>query len=285
MKAGTYIADHLYLLPLIPYIADHRKVYLLTISEQAVNLFDATREDIENNPIEKELPQSLEAVLGEDVVQKSLQFRTSQGESGSGMYHGHGAGNDHERKSEYSKFFREVDQKLCTKLKDQQPPLVLACVDYLFPIYREVSKYPNLYPSSVPGNFDQPDLMLLHKEAKEILAQLEEKDKEHLGKQIRNSIHLKKASYKADEIVPSAVAGKIDTLFIQEGMDLFGKLHPETHQVEIEEEKNVANGSLFNMAALHTIRNSGNVYLETSENMPESNTKINALFRYSSNDH
>jgi hypothetical protein len=58
-----------------------------------------------------------------------------------------------------TEFFRLINRRLHRYLEAQQKPLILAGVNYLLPLYRQVNTYPNLWPRTLTGNFRraQPD--------------------------------------------------------------------------------------------------------------------------------
>jgi hypothetical protein len=51
----------------------------------------------------------------------------------------------------------------------RKPPLVLCCLDYYYPIYKEVNTYQNLFPEHVSGNPSDMDDLLLHERAWELV--------------------------------------------------------------------------------------------------------------------
>jgi hypothetical protein len=67
------------------------------------------------------------------------------------MFHGHGVGKD-DAKDNILRFFHLLDQGLYALLGKESAPLVLAGVDYLFPIYREANSYPHLMERGIAGN-------------------------------------------------------------------------------------------------------------------------------------
>ncbi len=57
-----------------------------------------------------------------------------------------------------TQFFRRIDHKLHDALKDTSIPLVIAGVDYLLPLYRQVSTYPHLLLEEIQGNLEHATL-------------------------------------------------------------------------------------------------------------------------------
>ncbi|HDR50804.1 MAG TPA: hypothetical protein ENN90_04160 [Mariniphaga anaerophila] len=102
-------------------------------------------------------------------MQKSLQFRTQQGNQGQGSFHGH-AKSDEKAKTELLQYFRAIDKGLMKLLReDQNAPLVVACLDYHFPIYKEANSCKNLYPRHISGNPADMDALELHERAWNLL--------------------------------------------------------------------------------------------------------------------
>lgn len=86
------------------------------------------------------MPESLADILRRDDAEKQLQFHTGTSGGGGGgrpaIFHSHGSEED--LKEDILRYFRQIDRGVEELLKGQRAPLVLAGVDYLLPIYREV---------------------------------------------------------------------------------------------------------------------------------------------------
>ena len=275
----TYINDHFYLKPLIPYLNDTTRFYLLTLSQHGAQLFEGFPHQIDQIEVDDLLPERLEEVTGYDFKEKNLQFRSGQTEGQQAMYHGHGKGKE-EDKTEILKYFRAVDQGVYEILKEKEVPLILAAVDYLVPLYREVNSYKNLEEDFIAGNPEHEDPVLLHEKAKAILRDHFNRERDEKASAFEQALSNAKASYKEEEIVPAAINQRVDTLFIRNLSELWGVFDRGKNEVILREEKGKSNVSLLNMAAVHTILNNGKVYLLDKEEMPAPSTKLNAIFRY-----
>ena len=86
-----------------------------------------------------------------DEFDKQVRFRAGSmsGAPGMAMVSGHGGVTD-DTKENLLKYFRLIDRGLHDLLKDERAPLVLAGVEYLFPIYREANTYPRLIEGGFP---------------------------------------------------------------------------------------------------------------------------------------
>ena len=84
-----------------------------------------------------------------------------------GVPHSQGAERD-TPKEDLARYFRRIDTALRPVLREQRAPLVLAGVQYLLPIYREVSSYPHITEPELPGNPDHLSEPQLHGRAADI---------------------------------------------------------------------------------------------------------------------
>ena len=83
------------------------------------------------------------------------------------------------------------------------------------------------------------------------------------------------------KILPAAINGKVDTLFCENKADIFGNYKEENNLIVVTQSEESENTiSLMNLAAIETFVNGGEVYLLDKEEMPNPNSRINALFRY-----
>ncbi|MEQ8549973.1 MAG: hypothetical protein RIC03_18810 [Cyclobacteriaceae bacterium] len=286
IKSEVRVSDHLYLAPLTPLVSGAHQIYLMTLSANKVKLYEVDDYQIKESDYSSYLPKNIESVVGGDVEQKSLQNRSGQqGGSGEGsMYHGHGAGNDSEKKLEYEKFFREIDTQLNAHITDQSLPLVIACVDYLFPIYQEINNYQKLHKHFISGNFDEVHANELYEEGKKIIDQLKVDDLKERKSNFEGLLAKQQASTKVQDVVPSSFEGKIESLFIKENFEIFGRYLKNEHKIEIDSVNKLDNASLINMAAMNTTMADGSVFIVPDHEMPVKEADICAVYRYNEQD-
>jgi len=277
--AFTYISDHFYLLPLIQMFNGDGKFYLLNLSLEDVKLYECTRHSIAEVFVENLLPEKLEEVVGFDYKEKSIQFRSGQGGKAEVTYHGQGAGKD-DKNVEVEKFIRAVDSGLMDLIKDQKAPLVLASVDHYYPIYKNITAYAHLNDQHIGGNHEKTDPTILHEMAWPLV-------EDHFLHSKRKYINLTR-DHSADDktlldindIIPAAIDGRIEALFIQKSKDRYGIYDSVNRSLIIDENSNSNQTSLFNLAATHTWMQGGYVYISEKDEMPFKISNINALLRY-----
>lgn len=273
----TYIADHFYLLPLIPLLNMDGKFFILSLSLNKVSLFEASTHTITHIEIDDLIPEELEEVVGYDYEDKSLQYRTGNMSNKSAIFHGHGSGKD-DKDLETEKFFKAIDNGIMSILKNESAPLILACVDEHFPVYKKHSSYKNIYNQHISGNHDETDPYTLHEMAWPIIKPHFEKIELQKRDEIINKKPNLKTSFDLNDIVPAVFDGKIDTIFIHKDEDRYGIYDLLNRSLIIDEADKIGQASLFNMAAIQTILKGGKVYLTLD--MPLKGSSINALFRF-----
>lgn len=276
----SLVSTHHYLLPLIPYLNNEGRFYLLALSLNEVKLYAGSPHHLDEvEEAAQHLPAGMEDVLGDDNTQRNLQFRTQQSGGEHTMYHGHGAGKD-DAKMETMKYFRAINDGLLKILHNEKVPLVVAAVEYLVPIYAEANDYKYLWEDSIAGNPERENLAELHKKAWELLADHFDSERHEKSDLFEGALANKRAAYKMDEVVPAAINQRVDTLFVSKGDEVWGTFDRAQNDIRIENEKTEHNTGLLNLAATHTLLNGGRVFVMPPDKMPESTSKLNALFRY-----
>lgn len=284
-KALTIIADNFHIKPLLPLLVENGQFYMLALSLNKVRLFLSTRETVTQVEL-PDMPTSLQEALVMDDPEKHLDFHTgTKSASASGdrpaMFHGQGVQADEQDKENILRYFKMVDNALSELLDGISIPMVLAGVDYLLPIYRQASTYPNILDEGLEGNPDelggnelrerawdlvQPIFMQEQKGAMEQFAQLDGQ-----GDGL--------ASDDLKTVVKAANFGRVDTLIVPVGIQKWGRYDPQQNKVILEEKSNPENEDLLDLATMHTLLNSGKVYAVQPEQLPGDN-ELAAIFRY-----
>jgi hypothetical protein len=276
----TFVNTHYYLAPLIPYLNNEGRFYLLALSLNAVKLYEGSPHHLDEiEEAAQHLPASLEDALGKFTKERNLQFRTQQTGDKNPMYHGHGAGKE-DAKAEILKYFRVINDGLMNILRDEKAPLLIAAVEYLVPIFAEANDYKYLWDESIAGNPEHEELSSLHKKAWQLLADHFDSERSEKSGQFEEALSNKRAAYKMDEVVPAAINQRVDALFVSKGDEVWGTFDREHNDIRIENEKTEHNTGLLNLAATHTLLNGGRVFMMPPDKMPESTSKLNALLRY-----
>lgn len=278
-EAAHHIANSFHLVPLMPLLTGDGRYFILALGLEGVKLYEGTKYSISWIVVYDLTPARLEDRVGYDYEEKFLQFRTQQEGAGHAMFHGHGEG-EADHKNEILRYFRAVDEGLMKILHDERQPLVLASLDYLVPIYREANNYNHLMDTHLSGNPEDDDLMTLHDKAWEQVAPHFERGRREKAGAYRQALGTGKASPDLRDILPAAMDGRVDALFLREGKDARGLYNQEERELELHDPERETSVSLFNLAAVETYLQGGDVFVVSEEEMPDDHSAVCALYRY-----
>ncbi|WP_372745548.1 hypothetical protein [Lutibacter sp.] len=277
--AKTQVASSFYLQPLLPLYEVEEIYYLLELSQDYVKLYEASTYGLTDLQIKSLAPDTLEKAVGSDFKQKMLQFRSGQDAFGAGAFHGHGEGKD-DYKKEIFAFLKVIDKAVNKVIKNNKAPLVIASTNNVFNNYKQVNTYPNLYTKNCKGDPEFKNKTKLHEASLKIIKPYFKEIKKQQLHQFQELYHTPKVSYQLNEIIPAAISGKIETLFVEKNSNEYGLYNIESGKLILNTKKDIHNSSLTNLAAVQTFLNKGNVYVLDSKKMPVKGRSLNAIFRY-----
>ncbi|MFX0558629.1 hypothetical protein ACOCEA_17640 [Maribacter sp. CXY002] len=273
------VANTFYLSPLLPMFTGDGSYFVLSLELEKVKLYKQTRYNSSEIFIDELIPSRMEERVGYDFEQKNLQFRSQHQTHGTATYHGHGEA-DRDRKDEISRYLWAIDRGLMTLIRDENKPMVIASQDYIYGLFKKVNTYHHLLDDYVSCNLSETDESTLHELAWNKVAPLFEEqriEKFGLFKQYEDT---GRTSSEIKQVLPAALMGKIDTLFIRNNSDIWGVYEPQNNHVRVDDNSLPTNVSLSNKAAIKTFLNGGKVYVMEKDNMPNPYSMINALYRY-----
>jgi hypothetical protein len=274
------VSDRFHLKPLMPLLSGNGDFYILALSQKQVRLFKASNFDAGEIALEG-FPKSIDETLKYDVFQKQTSSHGRLSGAGerrpSGIMHSHGGEED--PKEELARFCRDVDRGLHPILANEQAPLLVACVDYLFPLYKGVNTYPHLVDASIQGNPDERPPADLHAAGREILEPLFRSGEVKASKKYTELAGTGKTEKDLKLVVEAAVSGRIDTLFVALGVQRWGIYHPDTSEVEVHTERQPGDEDLLDFAAIQTFLHGGKVHAVDTELVPDDRS-VAAILRY-----
>jgi Bacterial archaeo-eukaryotic release factor family 3 len=273
------VADRFHVKPLLPLLSGDGRFYVLALSQNQVRLLKGTRFSIEGMELEG-VPQSLDEVLQYDVFEKQLQWHSPKGGAAGkvGVSQGRGA-LEADTKENILRYLREIDKGLHNVLGNEQSPLVVACVDYLLPIYREANTYPNLLDRGISGNPEGLSAQELHANAWEIVQPHFQKAQDDAVARYYKLAGTGRTAKDLQKVVEAACDGRIEVLFAALGIQRWGTFDPDTNSVNLHSEQQSDDEDLLDFAAIQTFLNSGIVYAIEAEHVPD-DRNLAAILRY-----
>lgn len=284
-----------YVRPLLPALLPGTHFLILAVSQNAVKLFDCSRfEAGEVDLSDTDIPRSLEEALRYDDLQKpELQHhpttgpgrapegQTAPAESPGGRVHGfHGHGESGEsQKTQIRRYFQAVDAGLYKLIGPDGPPIVLAGVDYLCALYKEVTDLHSIVDENVEGNPDRLSGAKLHERAIPIVekrsrARVAETRDAYGRLEPRGA-----ASTDLVHVLEAAHEGRIATLLLERDVLRWGLFNASDRSLEERREPGPTDVDLFELAARQTLLHGGTVLALDREQMVET-AQIAAIFRY-----
>lgn len=276
----VYINSSFKMKPLTPVILSTEYYYLLMISKKQAQLYRADDFGIRHIPI-SEMPNGVEDVVHFENKDDQKLFRTGSSGGGQGAnYHGIGAGKPDDKEN-IKMYLDEVDETLWKEvLSRENKPLVIAAVEYIHPIFKEVSKYNFIWPEGLTGNFEATDLATLYSRSKELVIPHFEANKKRALEQYGNKSATPLTSFNFDEVIPAAYYGRVDTLFVKKHSEMWGTFDEQDSVLHIHPSRQDDDESMIDKVIMKTITNGGMVYEVSEDEMPAKGTAMAALMRY-----
>lgn len=274
------VGDRFHVTPLIDALAADGKFYVLALSQKRVRLYEGSRESIRSVTLNG-LPTSLEDALGHDWKDLSLQSHSIAGAgrgSPTSVFHAQGGKAD-DYKEEIHRFLQRLDSGLRPLVSDGRTPMVLAAVDSLMAAFRHVSHHPRLLSDGIKGNPDDVADRELHARAWEIVANERRSDIRSAAARCRDLLGTGRALADLTEIVPAAVDGRVDQLFVSQDDRRWGRFSESERQVEVHSRPEAMDEELLNLAAHQSLQHGGTVFLLPAEDIPGGDASA-AVLRY-----
>jgi hypothetical protein len=273
------VSNRFHLKPLLPFFASDGHFYILALSQNQVRLMEGTRYTVDAIDLES-MPSTIAETVQYERFERQLQSHsaTSSGREGrSTIFHGQGI--DDKASDRILRWFRRIDSELPNLLIGKQSPIVLAGVEYYFPLYKEANSYPHLVEEGIPGNPEEQSLEELHAQAWPLVEPFFMQAQEKATAQYGQLAGTGQATANVKEAVLAAHHGRVDVLFVAVGVQVWGSVDPSTETVKVHQDPEPGDQDLLDLAAIQTILNGGTVYASEPEQVPDG-APLAAVFRY-----
>ena len=280
---------------LLRAVHPRRDLYVLALSQHVVRLFHATHLGIRELSLDGlAIPRSVEEALRYDDLQKpELQHHpvTGPGRSPEGnaptsgraggrrhAFHGHGESGEGE-KTQIRRFLQGVDGGISKLLSVAKPPLVLAAVDHIAALYREVSQHEPILDDVVEGNPDRLDEQELHDRALPIIESYTRRSLEGVRDAFGAAIGAAQAASGPDEVLAAAHDGRIRTLLVASDAEVWGRFDPVSRVLELADGPSSGLKDLVEEACRTCVLTSSEVYVLEPDDMV-GDGPLAAILRY-----
>jgi hypothetical protein len=274
------VAHRFHFKPLLTFLGGN-EFFVLALSQNAVRLFEGSRFGLSAVEDPEGMPKSLTDALKYEDLEKQMQFRTGTGGTGGkgarpAMFHGQ---ETEDTKDRIQRYFRKIDQGLHDLLMEAQAPLVLAGVEYLLPIYKEINTYQHLLNGGITGNPEGVGPEELHRQAWTLVEPYFKREQEQAAGRYRQLAGTGRTSHDPKEIVPGAYHGRVELLFVAVGRQQWGDYDPGVNRVDLVVSPQPGSFDLLDLAATQTLLHGGAVYAVDPSEVPDE-ASLAAVFRY-----
>jgi hypothetical protein len=271
------VGDRFHVKPLLPLLCGDGRFYLLALSQRRVRLFEGDQDGLRELEL-PDVPAGLaEAMRLEDREEQLQLHRTGPARPAgrpAAMFHGHGVGTD-DAKDRILRFFRDVDHGVQHAVGDGRAPLVLAAVDYLRPLYRAASTYPQILEQGLSGNPDHLGPQELHRRAWSLVGDRFRSDQQAVAGRCLALERRCRATGDLRRIVPAAIGGRVEALLVPMGTERWGSVDSTTGAAQLHRLSRPGDVDLLDLAAVETLRHGGRAYP-----LPAGQARPAAILRY-----
>jgi hypothetical protein len=272
------VSDRFYVKPLLPLLINDARFYILALSQKSVRLLECSRDHIHEIDL-PDMPQGMDGALPEGPAPQLQRHTLPIGGRNAARFHGHGVGTDDVDVINLNRYFYKVDDGLENVLKHQQAPLILACVGYLAPLYREVTRYPHVLESIVAGNPDGVKNQELHQKAWAIAEPHFRRDRELAAAQYHERMAEGRASHTIRDILIAAHQGRVATLFVPVSVQRWGRFDFDRLTCEEHAEEQPGDDDLLELTTVQTLMHGGRVYGVQPDEVPDKQL-LAAVYRF-----
>ena len=270
------VTDRFHIKPLLPLLSGDGRYFVLALSQNKIRLLQSTHYSVSELDV-ADVPENLAETLRDDDSWKDLHMHSAL--SGKGKLSAITHGDEVDSKENIRRYFRRIDRGLHELLRNERAPLVLAGVDYLHPIYKEVNSYPHLMDEGIAGNPERLSAGELHERTWTIVKPYFQKAQQEAVNRYKEFASSGQASNRIRKIIPAAYHGRIELLFVIPDLQQWGTFNPGTDEIHLHKKEKTGDEDLLEFAAIQTLLNGGTVYMVGAEKMPDTDP-LAAVFRY-----
>ncbi len=275
MPELAVVSMHSHIKPLMPLLQGDGLFYLLEISQHGATLYKGSRFGLNICELPG-APAWIDEVLGDAEPQRHTEVRTVQSAPGGAVRY-FGTSGDEKSKERVSKYFRHIDAIVCGLLHAQNAPLILAGVEYLLPLYREVNRHPRILSTGITGNQNTTPLNMLHERAWELIAPLFSTTDKKVHERYGELHGTERTSADLATVIRASMQGRVADLFVASDSERWGTIdqdiiteHPAHRPLDDD---------LLNRAVLAAMSTHAYIQVLPRAMMPN-HEEIAAIYRY-----
>lgn len=273
-----------WLKPLFRVLDDGQRFYLLILDRKDPRLYLCSREGFDRvggKVMEESFAELVARTeVAADVGYHSASTSGAQGGPGAAKFHSHGESPEDYRKVEVDRFIQGIAKAVDDALKEETAPLAVAGEPEMLGLFRGHCHYGHVLAEAInQAANDEPDDRIYRQALDLVRPVLDAPLKDALGKmeRLRNK-NPDAVALHHEAILRDAHAGRVETLFLAEDADLWGRLIADD-RTKITRTGTEGSVDLIDRMAARTMAHGGTVYVVPRSAIPRESDAA-AILRY-----
>ncbi|MCB0322779.1 MAG: hypothetical protein KDD69_04365 [Bdellovibrionales bacterium] len=263
-----------------------RHYLVLALAQREARLFESRPGEAFGALADLIAPGSIDDILQYVESERQLQHHSLEAaptkDRHDSFFHGHGGGgaDSDEQRVRLIEYFRAVDEALTPvyeRARTNKAPLIVACVDYLFPLFREVCRYPYLWPNRIVPSGAVSTESKLAELAERALVEEAARERSRLRDRIGDAAPRDFASGDPVLVAHAAREGFVESAIVSPSESLWGAVRDESGRPVIALTGDGGDCELTDYIVRMTLLNGGSVVLDEERN--DDSIRCAALFR------
>lgn len=256
------VRDTFHTFPLLQEISNDVRVFILAISENETQFYEAVKDGIYPVIIHDKVVTNYAEAMSNIEDKSSLQHHTTR--RSNAQFHANSSAEDKDT-LRTRQYLRRIDDGIMEIIHDEQVPMVLACVEEYFPIYQEITRYPYLTDHLIAGNPEDLSPAQLHDNIQPLLREKRKQKMASFEKSYDARHYQNLTINDLDELTRNATLKNVDKVLIPFGYsDSLSR--EEVHQLDD--------------ALMKIYENGGEIIFDTAKEKPAA---IKAIARFELN--
>jgi hypothetical protein len=262
------VGERFFVKPLLAALDGESRFYVLALNQKRIHLWEGDAVALREVEL-KAMPTSLAEALRFHDRDEPLQFHTLKaGGSWSAIFHGHGVGID-TVKNDLLLYFQKIDRGLHEYLPEKAP-LILAGVEYLWPIYQKANRHPHLLEKGVAGNVVSLSDRALHERAWALVRERFEMPLRQARAQYAALAGTGRTCHEPNEVIRAAAEGRLETLLIALDREAWGTWRdPAAGAPTFHAQAMKGDEDLLNLAAIQASAHGAKVFVMPAKDVPD----------------
>lgn len=280
MPTLATVGSRLVMGPMLRLLSGDEHFLVLALSQRDIRLMEGSRNTVEQVQLD-DVPTSLRDVVEPQEPRSDTMARPAAGagRGGPAVFYGHGAGDQHLKKDEVTRFLRGVSTGLREVLSGQTSPMVLVGLEHLVTAYREVNAYGHLCENAVLHNADQVSAEELHQMAWPVVEKQLRDKRAQVIERFRELHGTGRVSSDLQTVIGAATEGRVETLFVKADPWCWESASEDLYPiVQLGADERYADCEQIDSAAIATLHGNGQIYATSQLVVPGS--EVAAIFRY-----